>query len=807
MAEMKKLIILIPVFMLALTLAACGSKSEEESKTGSGDTQSDVTAAAATDITELIADASIAESIDMGNIKHVSAATVKENTIYFSGTENPSDTNNIESLASGNVYQLYYIDFDDLEPKPIQIPVEKELLTGSVTSMAVGDDGSIAFVLCDYSGVTDEEEINPDFVFKRLSRDGTLISKIKLTADAFRDDEWVYLWRLVTDASGRIYLVNTVNIYVWDGNALNDLIGSHADKNWQGSLLCKIPLNSFNIKLSLDRTGEKVYAAWSDNNTNIKRMAVVDPDLGMVGQSHDLNEFVVHYGMAPGLGADLLLASEKGIFDYDVQNESLHAVYSWEDGGAMAIAGTFSELLPLRDGRIGVLEVFYPDVLDLRLIRPRREGEERPDFGNREILTLGGLSTSFDSSILTDHNIRRAVSAFNAKSPRYYIEIIEYEDDYSAESAARFNMDIVSGKGPDIILLPPGAPLGLYARKGVLLDLYPLIDQNTGLNREDLQENIIKAYETEGQLFGIPTHYFISTFVAPKSAVGDISGWNLDEMIGFVNAELSVQLPNPKIFDDYSKSHVLGYCLAANGDALVDWNSDGSGFKRDIVIKMLEFANQFAPDDLYSWEEAWNNRIPWIQDEGLIKLLGGSFMNYDLGNPYYQAIFNEPVAYPGYPSENGNGNLISSRSVLGINSKLKDKDGAWEFLSFILSEEFQSDQTVSRAFPIRKSAHENMASRAMQGIYIEKDGIQVERPKGSHSYGDGFIIDWYAATESDIKAVSDVINSAEKIRIYDYQIMNIIREEAGIYFSGGKSAAEVVDIMENRIGLYVKEMK
>ena len=701
------------------------------------------------------------------------------------GGEQPEDKEK-EAAASENATKLYYIDFDDDEPKPINIPVDPNLLSGHVTGMAVHDDGSIDFVLADLSGALDTED-DPDYIFRRLSCDGALIFEFNLTDD-LRDDEWPIALDLVTDEAGRIYVVSISNIYVWDQ---------------YGSLLCKIPFNGSLANLSLDRAGEKVYAAWG--NIDKMNMAVVDPDSGTLKQSHDLSTLGDHWAIAPGLRADLLLASQKGIFDYDAGNGSFHEVYSF---GGMMIADTFATLLTLRDGRI-IWIGSQADGLDLRLIRPLREGEERLEI-NKEILVLGGFSSSIRNAI-GDNNILKAVFAFNAENPYYHIEILEYDDSFTKsidevrEARTRFNLDIASGKGPDIIVIPQ-AYMGLYAMKGALTDLYPFIENDPGLNLLDLQDNIIKAHETDGQLFGIPTHYSISTLVAPKSAVGDLGGWNLDEMIRFANGEISKQLPNPKVFRWYSKSDVLGYCLIANGDALVDWNSAGSGFNRDLVLKMLDFANQFTPDDLFDFDEAWDNQIAWMQD-GVITLYNAAGIeNYHYDHLYHQAMFNGPVAYPGYPSENGNGNIISSSSVLGINSKLTNKEGAWEFLSFMLSEEFQSDQTINRAFPILKNAHEAMITRAMQVTYTEVNGVRIEQPEEIHPRP-GFSFDLYAATESDIKAVCDLINSADKISVSDPQISNIIREEAGIYFSGGKSAAEVADIMENRIGLYVKEIK
>jgi hypothetical protein len=63
------------------------------------------------------------------------------------------------------------------------------------------------------------------------------------------------------------------------------------------------------------------------------------------------------------------------------------------------------------------------------------------------------------------------------------------------------------------------------------------------------------------------------------------------------------------------------------------------------------------------------------------------------------------------------------------------------------------------------------------------------------------------ATDEEVAKFREVLDTASKIRVSDMQIDAIIMEEAGAYFSGQKTVAEVADIVENRVGIYVKEMK
>ncbi|MCL2255000.1 MAG: hypothetical protein FWC09_11215, partial [Lachnospiraceae bacterium] len=85
--------------------------------------------------------------------------------------------------------------------------------------------------------------------------------------------------------------------------------------------------------------------------------------------------------------------------------------------------------------------------------------------------------------------------------------------------------------------------------------------------------------------------------------------------------------------------------------------------------------------------------------------------------------------------------------------------------------------------------------------------------KGGGTIGGGFIdndyisIERHGATDEEIKQFLDLLDTANEIRIYDMQIDSIIKEESEYYFNGNKSVDEVVNIIENRVGVYVKETK
>ena len=61
-------------------------------------------------------------------------------------------------------------------------------------------------------------------------------------------------------------------------------------------------------------------------------------------------------------------------------------------------------------------------------------------------------------------------------------------------------------------------------------------------------------------------------------------------------------------------------------------------------------------------------------------------------------------------------------------------------------------------------------------------------------------------TDDDISQVLQYIEEADKRTCVDAHISSIIKEEAGAYLNGAKSAEQTADIIQRRVKIYIKEM-
>ena len=77
-------------------------------------------------------------------------------------------------------------------------------------------------------------------------------------------------------------------------------------------------------------------------------------------------------------------------------------------------------------------------------------------------------------------------------------------------TSTKLNTEIMSGVIPDMFLTE-NLPIERYAAKGILTDLYELIDSDAELTRESFVPQIIKACETDGKLYELPASFMVQT--------------------------------------------------------------------------------------------------------------------------------------------------------------------------------------------------------------------------------------------------------------------------------------------------------
>ena len=229
---------------------------------------------------------------------------------------------------------------------------------------------------------------------------------------------------------------------------------------------------------------------------------------------------------------------------------------------------------------------------------------------------------------------------------------------------------------------------------------------------------------------------------------------------------------------------------------------------RDIVSSAdLAYVNQEGPvagDSLGVQGYPTFNAPEEVGDalrEGRIAAVGSVCLELSELN-YREACFEGEPANIGFPRSEGNGIYVTP-NMLFVNAGSKGKDGAYEFLRFLVSEEGQrryvernrSGGGVS-LMPIRLDILDEMTALEMR-----KAGETTARSAtGVLFVKDGF-------TQEQKERFDRLLEKAEPGNWHAAEIMSIVYEELEPYFAGQRTAAETAANLDNRVQLYMDERK
>ena len=125
----------------------------------------------------------------------------------------------------------------------------------------------------------------------------------------------------------------------------------------------------------------------------------------------------------------------------------------------------------------------------------------------------------------------------------------------------------------------------------------------------------------------------------------------------------------------------------------------------------------------------------------------------------------------------------------GISSSSDEKEGAWEFIRFLLQEEGQD--ILGKDFaPVNKSNFKSMCDRFFDNEINKKDCEKTGATK-----------------EEFLQRYNEMLQKGrpEELMTDTYDIWRILEEEVRAYYRGERSMEATVETIQNRVGLYREE--
>ena len=387
------------------------------------------------------------------------------------------------------------------------------------------------------------------------------------------------------------------------------------------------------------------------------------------------------------------------------------------------------------------------------------------------------------------------VDLYNEKHSDVKIEVINYLDNYPDlfEALKQIKIEISAGKGPDMIDFGRGySPLD--ASCGIMVDLYPFMQNDELFEQQDFYYNVLEAFEVGDSLYVLVPSYVIDSYATTNSELAGLERMDIGQLADAYN-----MLDDEGIlFPGETKKAVFGMLCYGSLENYIDWGAGTCSFDSDSFKEVLHFANKF-PLSL-NWADDYSAKDVFMEGHALLDPVSISNV-YEITGA--RILHGETPTFIGYPLDSGCGNMAEIADIaIGISAASKNKEDAWGFIRSLLDSEFQND--IKNGLPLRISSMDLKIEAAMRTEYDangEKVAKEVLRFEGEEP------INIYEISAKDAETLKSIICKIEHNATVDRNLYNILLEEADYLFNDGRNVDDVADIIQNRASVYISENK
>ena len=620
------------------------------------------------------------------------------------------------------------------------------------------------------------------YLIRRLNADGSAQGEAS-PVDFDANNSYLGLYNSTLDSAGNVLAISDTR-----------LVAIAPD----GSIAYTIECSNYLESMVRLRDGRLAVSVWG--NSGMEALPL-DEERHLLGEALPLPSNA--YNLISGGGDyDLYYTDGANLCGYQLDSKESVKVLNWLNCDVNG--DSMNRINVSADGTVRGLSVDWTsEPSETSLVTLRRVPADT--IPKKENLTLAAMYVDFQT---TNQIIR-----FNRSSETCRIQVLDYsqyntEEDYQA-GLTKLTTEILAGNMPDILSLRQ-LPYRQLAAKGLLEDLYPYLDADEELSREDYFPTVMAAIEADGKLCQAVPFFSIMTLLGAESVVGDKPGWTYEQF----DAALASMPEGCEPLDYYTtRDDILQTLMYLDMDDFVDWTTGKCSFDSQEFIDLLNFAKRFPAKfdwDSYEWTEG-DDALSRIAD-GRQMLMATSISNLE-DVMYNDMYFGGKATFIGYPSNNGVGNMLYLGEGFGMSSSCKNKQAAWEFLRTIMTEEYQS--TVW-GLPVNVHAFEKRLEKAMTPEYqkdadgnfmLDENGERIEISRGGVGFADGTVYDVYAMTQEQADRIMELINTTTRAYEANSSIYQIAQEQSQAFFAGQKSAEDVARLVQSKANIYVNEQR
>lgn len=345
------------------------------------------------------------------------------------------------------------------------------------------------------------------------------------------------------------------------------------------------------------------------------------------------------------------------------------------------------------------------------------------------------------------------INRFNKSQDEYEIQAIDYDPNSTYETELvqqKLLEELAEGNGPDIISLIDfnfaidDADINQY-----LEDLYPYLDSDSELSRENILQSYLSVHEVDGSLYSTIGNVSLETVVISDRVTENCTEWGVAETLA---AAERVGGGDHLSCTTKTSVNLASRLMQLHTGEFVDLEAGTVDFDSEKYRQLLQLCEQ----------------VEKRQTTGTRDYKGVMYFD-DLKTFYYPDMYADMMSDGfTYGFELGlDSYWVASSDRLAINSGSSEKEAAWDFIRVVFTPEYQ---LMNTEFPTNLDALETRAQMAREGVtedkryYVvdgkEREGTADLTPGASFDTG---YIDYAPVSEDDIQRVMDLLNSTTKM--------------------------------------------
>lgn len=422
-------------------------------------------------------------------------------------------------------------------------------------------------------------------------------------------------------------------------------------------------------------------------------------------------------------------------------------------------------------------------------------------------------------SLKENQMLRRTISQYQKENPQVYIQYdvgLDGQDAMREEDAIKnLNTEILSGKGPDIIILD-GMNIESYRSRGVLEDLSPLIEEISASQSMFLP--IINAYKTGETVEAVPARFSIPIITGPVDNIRKI-----DSLQSFAEEmeEIRKKEADGTICEFYTEEMTLRFLVLIGPN---EWKKEDNTLHVENIRDFLALAKRIYETNIQGVDELEiQKRKEQLDSSGGIKLDREIYIENMLSVLYgalsiaegdcklsigsLNALYEFPHLTSAVSDRNGYGwkgefaNEFLTHTVIGMSSQSSQKELGKDFIRKIYSEEIQSGTGGDRTegLPVNKDAFLKQIKEHEPGKEISSIGYSNKET------GEIFSFVITAPENEERDKLVKLVEGLTKVKSGDKTIENIIYEIGQKALSGEISVDEAVKEIEKKASIYLAE--